>query len=136
MCFSLIVGCTVILNFFVVQFTLADDNVYNHIEFSGVSPRNNISSVHNKLVWAKELVKANPNVENDIRNVVKNIRRQRKDDTNSSGKIDRKQTTIHCGARSNVTCPSHLECTGYFGEDIILSTHVVQSGVCTPRRGL
>ena len=69
---------------------------------------------------------------NDIGNVEKNIVQLRRVDTKRSGKIDSKQAMIRCGARTNVTCPNDLECTGYFGNDVFFASNLVQDGICTP----
>ena len=72
--------------------------------------------------------------DNDTGNVEKNIVQLRKVDTKRSGKIDSKQAMIRCGARTNVTCPNDLECTGYFGNDIFFASDLVQNGTCTPSK--
>ena len=79
-------------------------------------------------------------IDNDVGNdkgkgdVEKNIVRLQKPDTNRSGKIDSKQGVIRCGARTNITCPNYLECTGYLGNDIFFTSDRIQNGICTPSK--
>ena len=72
--------------------------------------------------------------DNDTGSVEKNNVQLRKADTKHSGKIGSKQAMIRCGARTNVTCPNYLECTGYFGNDIFFDSDLVQNGTCTPSK--